>query len=64
MRARQSTLEALVYSLRQEPQSIRQMPVLEFDNGERLTEGPVVVQWIALGRRLRSGKVNTVHALQ
>src|SRR5262249_48672092 len=24
-----------------------QVPVLEFDNGERLTEGPVVVQWIA-----------------
>ena len=23
------------------------MPVLEFDNGERLTEGPVIVQWIA-----------------
>ncbi len=22
-------------------------PVLEFDNGERLTEGPVIVQWIA-----------------
>ena len=24
-----------------------QVPVLEFDNGERLTEGPVIVQWIA-----------------
>jgi glutathione S-transferase len=24
-----------------------QVPVLEFDNGERLTDGPVVVQWIA-----------------
>jgi glutathione S-transferase len=23
-----------------------QVPVLEFDNGERLTEGPVIVQWI------------------
>ena len=23
------------------------MPVLEFDNGDRLTEGPVIVQWIA-----------------
>ena len=23
------------------------VPVLEFDNGERLTEGPVIVQWIA-----------------
>src|SRR5258708_37872091 len=24
-----------------------QVPVLEFDNGERLPEGPVIVQWIA-----------------
>src|SRR5262245_38948629 len=24
-----------------------QVPVLEFDNGERLTEGPVIVQWVA-----------------
>jgi len=24
-----------------------QVPVLEFDGGERLTEGPVIVQWIA-----------------
>src|SRR5665213_3030899 len=24
-----------------------QVPVLEFDNGERLTEGPVIVQWIS-----------------
>ena len=24
-----------------------QVPVLEFDNGDRLTEGPVIVQWIA-----------------
>jgi glutathione S-transferase len=24
-----------------------QVPVLELDNGERLTEGPVIVQWIA-----------------
>ena len=24
-----------------------QVPVLEFDNGERMTEGPVIVQWIA-----------------
>ena len=24
-----------------------QVPVLKFDNGERLTEGPVIVQWIA-----------------
>src|SRR4030095_14464207 len=24
-----------------------QVPVLEFDNGERLTEGPVIVQYIA-----------------
>ena len=24
-----------------------QVPVLEFDTGERLTEGPVIVQWIA-----------------
>jgi glutathione S-transferase len=24
-----------------------QVPVLEFDDGERLTEGPVIVQWIA-----------------
>src|SRR5262249_49375644 len=24
-----------------------QVPVLEFDNGERLTEGPVIVQWSA-----------------
>jgi glutathione S-transferase len=23
------------------------VPVLEFDNGDRLTEGPVIVQWIA-----------------
>ena len=24
-----------------------QVPVLEFDDGQRLTEGPVIVQWIA-----------------
>src|SRR5258708_24561491 len=24
-----------------------QVPVLEFDNGDRLTEGPLIVQWIA-----------------
>ena len=24
-----------------------QVPVLEFDNGDRLTEGPVIVQWIS-----------------
>ena len=24
-----------------------QVPVLEFDNGERLTEGPVIVQYLA-----------------
>ena len=24
-----------------------QVPVLELDNGERLTEGPVIVQWVA-----------------
>ena len=23
------------------------MPLLEFDNGERLSEGPAIVQWIA-----------------
>src|ERR1700724_4580966 len=40
-----------------------QVPVLELDNGERLTEGPVIVQYIA-DQKPAAGLIPTVGSLE